>query len=370
MNWHSYLQQKTRTPAFLWRMVLGIVMVGMFAGFAAQQFRGEETAGPDASTEVESSWDQLEKLAQQGEWSALWWKIPRVIYSRTHVGPLVLAAITGCCWLVFLLQAVQAGSPLGWRFGGSLLAVALGVLSIWPTFFFILWQEIDWGLLESRDLGPGLRYFVLGVGLREELAKLLCLLPIMPLLVWKRSELAALLISSCVGLGFAMEENIGYFTRTAGTSTLGRLLTANPLHIALTGLIGLALYRAIRDPRNWGSHAVATFGLMVFAHGLYNAAIILPTFAELAPLSMIVFALIIYQFFRELRTLRTAQGETISLSATFLCGISLVIAATFVYLSATLGCRAALNTLTTDVLGLAIMVYLFLREMPESMIRV
>ena len=84
----------------------------------------------------------------------------------------------------------------------------------------------------------------------------------------------------------------------------------------------------------------------------------------------IVFALVVYQFFHELRTLRTTGGDTVSLSANFLCGVSLLTSVTFVYLSATLGCAAAFDSLATGVLGLAVMVYLFLREMPDTMVTV
>jgi len=69
-----------------------------------------------------------------------------------------------------------------------------------------LFYRVGWGLVESDQLVPGLRYNILGIGLREEFAKLCCLLPLMPLLLRQRSELAALLLSACVGLGFAIEE--------------------------------------------------------------------------------------------------------------------------------------------------------------------
>ena len=111
-------------------------------------------------------------------------------------------------------------------------------------------------------------------------------------------------------------------------------------------------------------------GLMVFAHGFYDAVLSLPALADYALASTIIFALVIYQFFHELRSLRTTRGELISLSANFLCGVSLVTAATFVYLSATLGCGAAFDSLASGVMGLAVMVYLFLREMPETLVRV
>jgi hypothetical protein len=115
---------------------------------------------------------------------------------------------------------------------------------------------------------------------------------------------------------------------------------------------------------------VAMFGLVVFAHGLYDAMIVLPALAEYSLLGTIVFALAVYQFFRELRDARARRPDTVSLTANFLCGMSLVTAATFVYLSATAGCAIAFDVLAEGVLGLAVMVYLFLREMPETLVQV
>lgn len=370
MNWQSYLRTKTRQPEFLWRMVLSIVGLGVVLGFAAQTICQPLPAEVHDTPREPSAWKQLEKLAEQGEWAKVWWRTPAAIYSRfTDWGPPVLAAVAGVCWLVFLLQAMQIDSLRDGRLGCTLLAIALGILSIWPTGFFILWQEIGWGLRDSQELIAGVRYNVLGVGLREEFAKLCCLLPLMPLLLRWQSELSALLISSCVGLGFAIEENVGYFSSDL-SSTMGRFLTANPAHIALTGLIGLAAYRLLRNPRGWGPHALGVFGLLVFAHGLYDAFIAVPALREYSLFGTIIFALVIYQFFHELRDLRTSRGDTISLSANFLCGMSVLTATTFVYLSATLGMSIAFDTLASSVVGLAVMVYLFLREMPESMVGV
>ncbi|MDZ4658298.1 MAG: PrsW family glutamic-type intramembrane protease [Bythopirellula sp.] len=370
MNWQHYLRVRTRDPAFLWRMVIGIIGAGIVLGWLADR-RAAPSFGDLVDPGDHSGWDRLEALAVSGEWWQVWWDVPREIFSDlSRPGIIALALFTGVCWLIFLWQVLRVRSLTDWRVPTTLVAVALGVLSIWPTGFLILYQAERWQLRESAELVAGLRYFILGVGLREELAKLVCLLPLMPVLLRKRDELMALVASACVGLGFAIEENIGYFTGSRGTDTLGRFLTANPAHMALTGLIGLAVYRAFRDPRNWGPHALAVFGLLVFAHGLYDAVIVLPDLADYSLGSTIIFALVLYQFFHELRTLRPKGQDTISLTATFLCGVSLLTAATFVYISATFGARPAVDTLFTDLIGLAVMVYLFLREMPETMVRV
>ena len=216
----------------------------------------------------------------------------------------------------------------------------------------------------------GLRFYILGVGLPEELAKLLCFLPLVPLLLRIRSDLAALMAAACVGLGFAIVENMSYFHHSSGGDVVGRFLTANPMHMTLTGVAGLAAYRAARDPRSWGPQALAMIALMILAHGLYDASIAIPDLADVSLLGTIIFALVVYQFFRELRDLRPRRVETVSLTATFLAGVSLVTAATFIYMSGLLGLQPACDAMAVNVLSLSLMAYLFLREMPDTMVTV
>lgn len=370
-NWKRILESKSRQPSFLWRMVLTIIGLGVVIGYFVQGSPVEGIAKLNEVAGPEDVWDVLESLAKAGQWRELWWEIPTLMWQgASRPGPVLLASIAGSCWFVFLWQTMRPQYWLGTRTWLALGGVALGILSIWPTLFLVYWQKYQWGLERSASLIGGVRYFVLGVGLREELSKLVCLLPLMPLLVRLRSEMAALMISACVGLGFALEENINYFAGSAGSDALGRFLTANPMHLSLTGLVGLAIYRGIRNPSGWGPHALATFGLAVVAHGLYDAFIVVPSLQEYALFGTILFALVVYQFFRELRELRGRAKDVVSLTATFLCGVSLLTAATFIYLSSQLGWSPALDLMVPETIGLAIMVYLFLREMPETMVTV
>lgn len=371
MTWQNFLRDRTRRPEFLWRLVIWTIAAGIGLGYVVEKWSQSRPTQPRPVSSESSDWEQVKELAEQGEWGQVWWQIPEHFYSGyERLGPLTLAVIAGVCWLLFLFQAMQVKSWRDGRLWCGLLAVGLGVLSIWPTGFFILWQEIGWGLEDSDELMAGVRYNVLGVGLREEFAKLCCLLPLMPILLRMRSELSALLLSGCVGLGFAIEENVSYFSR-GDLSTMGRFLTANPVHIALTGLVGLAVYRALRNPSGWGPHAVGVFGMAVFAHGLYDAFISVPVLAlDYSLFTTVIFALLVYQFFRELRDLRKPQGDVISLSANFLAGVSVLTSATFIYLCATVGMAYAFDSLASSVVGLSIMVYLFLREMPETMVTV
>lgn len=371
MNWKHKLQAKSRDPQFLWKMVLGILAAGLLVGFVAESSLEGNVSYESVLEQHMKHVEGLKKLAAGGQWTELWWGIRRsMVYRFQYPGPLTLAVMTGICWLAFVLQALKLK---GWRdpkLWLTVAAVPLGVFSIWLTHFFIYWQEYEWGLTENDSLIGGLRFFILGVGLREELAKLLCVLPLMPLLLRLRSELAALLISGCVGLGFALTENVQYFLRESGTSVVGRYITANPFHMVLTGLVGLAVYRGLRSPRDWGPRVLATFGIVMFAHGLYDAFIVVPALQEYSIVAMIVFALVVYQFFHELRDLRPRGGDTVSLTANFLCGVSLVVATTFVYLSAANNWDIALKAVVPESIGMAVMVYLFLREMPDTLVDV
>jgi RsiW-degrading membrane proteinase PrsW (M82 family) len=371
MTRRQYLQTKTRNPAFLWRMVIGILAVGAVGAMLVEgRLRHVGLPGGDAE-KFNAAVDHLDQLAAGGDWAGLWWGLPEVVFHRISLSaPTALAAFAGCWWFAFCMQAAQVrgvGDPLFWLLP---LAVVLGGLSIWPTHFLGRWMEHRWGVHDSNELIEGLRHYILGVGLPEEAAKLLCFLPLVPFLLRIRSDLAALMTAGCVGLGFAVAENINYFRSSRGIDALGRFLTANPAHIALTGIAGLAAYRAIRDLRGWGANSLAMIALMVFAHGLYDAAIGIPELADVSILGTIVFALVVYQFFRELRDLRPRRVEMISLTATFLAGVATVTAAMFIYVSGVLGFQSACDVMATEALSLSLMAYLFLREMPETMVSV
>ena len=345
-----------------------MLLLGILLGLAVEQFGPE---WPPAQPDLSNPWADVHQLAEQGQWWQVWWAAGWLeLTQHRAIGATLLALLAGGCWLAFLLQAIQVRpfrDPALWC---ALAGLLMGAVNIWPTDFLILWQKIGWNLHDSQQLVPGLKYYIIGVGLREESAKLVCLLPLMPWLLRIRSELVVLGVSACVGLGFSVVENMQYFETSVGQDALSRYLTANPMHLTLTGLAGLAVYRGLRDPKSWGPHALAVFGLLVFAHGLYDAFIVIPALSDYSLAGTILFALVVYQFFHELRACRTTGSETISLSANFLFGVSLLTASTFVYLSATIGTQPAMDGLATDALGLSLMVYLFLREMPETMVTV
>jgi hypothetical protein len=149
---------------------------------------------------------------------------------------------------------------------------------------------------------------------------------------------------------------------------MGRFLTANFAHMAMTGLIGLAVARAFWSSSQ-ASHAALVFLVVVLAHGFYDATIALPELADYSIAGMIIFIMLSYAFFQEVRNVYRQQRETISLTATFLFVVCTLTALTFVYLSWRIGFTASATVLVADIVSLSVMVYMYLREMPNSLLR-
>jgi uncharacterized membrane protein YraQ (UPF0718 family) len=158
MTWRSYLQAKTRNPAFLWRMVISILLAGFVTGLAVDRVvpawihPDEKTREVDPQPVPEvSDWEHLEELAAQHKWAELWKKVPAaVVKTWRRPGATTLAVLTGLCWLAFAMQAIQVRSANDGRLWLPLMAMLLGILSIWPTVFLIFWQERVWNLTESK----------------------------------------------------------------------------------------------------------------------------------------------------------------------------------------------------------------------------
>lgn len=299
------------------------------------------------------------------DWPVLIRTLLPVAYEGTSLAALFLALVAGVAWATLLLRF---SGTLRWSSPAVRLAIPallLGALSAHLTILAIYLQEDQLGLTRGDTLGSQAIYCIAGIGLREEFLKLLCFAPLIPFLTKRGDELEILVVASLVGLGFAIEENIAYFENSQGVAAIGRFITANFLHLSLTGLCGLALCRAILHGGSAINAAVSTFGIAVLAHGGYDAFIIVPELSEYSFVTFIIFILMSYQFFIWLRHLRTHWNDPISLTAQFTLGLILVLGASYVLLAWNLGPVEAFMSLGEEVVGLAILLVMFYREIPE-----
>jgi len=236
----------------------------------------------------------------------------------------LLAVFVALIW--FAIVGQMAGFQKG-QISLYVVAVVLGMASTVATLYVVYLQEyIFEGVRETTELMGGIIYFVAGVGLREETIKLLFFVPLIPWLRKRGNDMEVLIAAGLVGLGFALQENISYYARSSGSAAVSRFLTANFFHLSLTGLIGFSFYRMVRYPKKMWEGFLTTFLLMVAAHGMYDALIVLPDLWEFGGIgSMIVLALVCYRFFWVADNLKWTGSTEISPLGILVIGLALLV---------------------------------------------
>jgi RsiW-degrading membrane proteinase PrsW (M82 family) len=204
-------------------------------------------------------------------------------------------------------------------------------------------------------------YYVLGVGLPEEMSKALFTLPLLAVIQRFGTRRDALACGALVGLGFAVEENLGYFQLGLSTA-LARFLTANFLHLSTTGIVAVALDDAMRgQPEQPERHDgwSQTLPLVVITHGVYDFFLSTPSLHDASFVSMLTFVLLARRFVNVLRELPGREGPLVPV---FLVGLAVVTGGTFVYASSHVGAQHAAAAIALGALGLIIIAFVFARE--------
>lgn len=274
----------------------------------------------------------------------------------------VIALFTAAIWFFILLSFHSGWKSFAAR---AVAAFFLGIASAALTLYTMMVQEELPGFESAPQApatGPFLYYFA-GVSLREELLKLLCFLPFALGMGKRGKPLDALVLGGLVGLGFAFQENLSCFRADAATDAAWlRLLTANALHVSLTGIAGHALWRMIsRGGHGWEEFLV-TFVAVVVAHGGYNALIAIPSLADYAMLSPIVIAAIAYQYFDPLRQHLDIRGlhRRLSPLGLFVIGSALLCCAILINSAAGMPFRFAAGALAAALAAMIPLAFAFI----------
>lgn len=310
--------------------------------------------------------DRMTLYADQGDWGTLFIQLPTSLWGDVNWFLVTLSLLVGSCWFMFLLKASQPRERWPLHVGLCLLAIVLGILSIWLTVFLIYWQEQGWGLVEGDNMISVVIYDIVGVGLREEFSKTLLFAPLVPLIARRDNGLLMLIVPACVGLGFAVEENMQYYSQTLMGAISGRFVTANIMHMMLTGLVGLELCWLWLEPRTRWQHFLGVFFLAVLLHGVYDAIIDVVEeefLAMVGPFAILV--LVIYQFFHMLRDYRRPEFRGVSLVFIYVLGVFLSIMVMVYSQSWLLGPAGAFKSLSADAMCLGLMSIVLLQQMPS-----
>jgi RsiW-degrading membrane proteinase PrsW (M82 family) len=279
------------------------------------------------------------------------------------IAKLSLALFSTALWYIILVQL--SGSTGRWRWSLPLLPLIAGVASVWPTLSLVAFQEDHLGLSENAPFPHNLWYFFGGIGLREELCKLLLFVPFLPWLLKIRKPGYALLTGAFVGLGFALEENLNYYDESGGSVVIGRFITANFMHVALTGIAAHGLYITVRSGFTRVADFAGSFVGVVAAHGLYDLVIILDRSEQLGIgfLSIVVLFFIARHFFTQVEQETPTTRAAISPLAVFFIGSATLVAALFIVAACVTGTTAAIAEVGQGSLGVLPVGFMFWKHL-------
>ncbi len=301
---------------------------------------------------------RMEEATHRRDWVSVARWFFAAQYEGTTMGIAFLAGLAGLVWIAICGIIGRVDERPAFRGPLYLAAIGLGIASTYLTIAMVLVEENFFHLVERHEPASDVIYFVVGVGLREELAKMLFLLPLIPIIKrWGRRR-EALACGALVGLGFAAEENLGYFHLGLATA-LARFLTANFLHISTTGLVAVALDDAARGRSEEATSLSRTLPLVVLTHGLWD--FLQSGSISFGPyLSMATFVLLARRFGDVIRELPGREGPLLRV---FSVGLAVVAGGTFVYASSLVGPAHAGAALASGALGVAIVIYVFGQEL-------
>ncbi|MBX3186821.1 MAG: PrsW family intramembrane metalloprotease [Labilithrix sp.] len=277
---------------------------------------------------------------------------------------LILSGVAMLAWAFFCARLGKIGDRWKLRAPLYLFALALGVLSIAPTVLLIAVEEAQLKLVATGDPARDVIYFVFGVGLREEASKLLLFLPLVPILRKWGDRLDVLVCGAFVGLGFAAEENLNYLASGDIHAGLGRFLTANFFHMALTGTLAAALDDFLRDREKYAADFSRTALMIVGMHGAYDFLLSHDEFGG-GYFAMGVYFFLVRMFLGSVDAARRRADRVLSLTHVFVLALAVVTGTCAVYAVSALGPTQGALVLAEGLLGVAILIYAFIRTLRE-----
>jgi RsiW-degrading membrane proteinase PrsW (M82 family) len=193
------------------------------------------------------------------------WQMERDRWMQGAAVPLALLA--AAIWYIILIHTASREPLRWWRY---LPGVFAGIASVWLLHW---WQgTLNYGRNPegAASLSGEILEWIMHVGLPEECAKIVLFSFFLPVLLHYRSSVKAALTAGCVGLGFALDENLHFSLDYGPQVVVERLLQANFIHVSLTGVLGWHLYELFRSRFHHATAFLTVFCAVVAAHGIYD----------------------------------------------------------------------------------------------------
>jgi RsiW-degrading membrane proteinase PrsW (M82 family) len=307
---------------------------------------------------------RLELATHDRDWPSILRYLWAAGYVDLQAWPVVLALLNAILWYLLATRLGRLGDGVPGRPAIYALAFILGLLSIYPTLIMITIEDMQ-GFVESGQPIPDAIYFIFGVGLREELCKLLLFLPLLPALKRRGSRIEAMTAGALVGLGFAAEENLGYFRDLSASVAVARFLTANFMHMALTSLVALSVYDASRGRSTPRDAFNVIFPLAIGIHGAYDFFLSSPQFSGYSLVSMMLLIIITQQFLRQL-LIASSTMEQEGVLRLLVASLALLAGVSYIYATTLVGPGIALRLVALGFVGVAVMIWVFVRELSST----
>ncbi|MDB4945348.1 MAG: hypothetical protein JWP97_4882 [Labilithrix sp.] len=286
----------------------------------------------------------------------------RAVRPRATLPSLVMAGVSALAWAFFCARLGKLGEHARRRVPLYVAAFVLGVLSVVPTVGLIAVEEAKLRLVETGEPLRDALFFVFGVGLREEASKLLLFLPLLPVLRRWGDRLDVLVCGALVGLGFASEENLGYLASGDLSTGIGRFLTANFMHMAMTAILAAALDDLMRDREKNAADFSRIAMMVVGLHGAYDFLLSHEEYGG-SYLAMAVLFFLVGMFLTSVDHARRTADRGVTVTQSFVLALSVVTGTSAVYAVAQVGLYHGLVVMTSGLLGVAILIYAFVRSL-------
>lgn len=209
-------------------------------------------------------------------------------------------------WL-FYLRRIDIYEPEKWKY--ILLIFLLGVAFSEFTFLLSDLNAIVTGFTLNGKVLNDLLYCIIGIGVIEELVKILPVLLILKYTKAINEPVDYLVYASVSALGFAFAENLLYFNSYGPQIIMGRALTAVVFHMFLSSL---AAYGLMLNKYKQGKGILTDFTkyfiLAAVIHGLYDFWLINQTVSRFGLLSMVMLVFC-FSFFNTLISNALSNSE-------------------------------------------------------------
>jgi len=170
-------------------------------------------------------------------------------------------------WLFFLVRLSFLSLI---RFRHILLSVVIGTFLAMTSWWLYAFYKHGLGFWVNGNIGNDLLFCFTGIGVIEELVKLIPFLLILHFTGIIKKPIDYLIVASASGLGFAFFENLMYIANYGLDVIHSRALTASVSHMACSAMVayGFVLYK-FRWPKRWW--LIPLFFLLASAaHGFYD----------------------------------------------------------------------------------------------------